>query len=178
MAQDEGSFMATVELAKQGSRQVMLVAAGCVLALASCKNEASVPPAEATDTASVTAKDTNDPAEDKMRITIGSMTFTATLEDNPTVTKLKRLLPMTVEMTELNGNEKYYHLSTRLPADAISPGKIQNGDILLYGDNSLVLFYKTFKTSYSYTRLGRIDDPSGLASAVGKGDVSVAFELR
>lgn len=159
-------------------RQVILVAAGFVLAMASCKHEASVPPPEATEPASITVQDTNDPAEDKMRITIGSKTFTATLEDNPTVAKLKELLPLTLDMTELNGNEKYYHFSTRLSTDSISSGTIQNGDIMLYGDNSLVLFYKTFKTSYSYTRLGRIDDPSGLAAAVGKGDVSVTFELK
>ena len=132
----------------------------------------------ASDPASSRAQVTNDAAEDKMKITIGSKTFKATLEDNPTVAKLKALLPLTLNMTELNGNEKYYHLSTRLPTDAISPGTIQSGDLMLYGDNSLVLFYKTFETSYRYTRLGRIDDPSGLAAAVGAGDVSVTFELE
>jgi hypothetical protein len=74
-----------------------------------------------------------------MKITIGSKTFKATLEDNPTVAKLKTLLPLTLNMTELNGNEKYYHLSTRLPTDAINPGTIQNGDLMLYGNNSLMI---------------------------------------
>jgi hypothetical protein len=170
--------MASVEVTLKRPSKAMLVAASVLLAITSCKHESSIPRAEATDTASITAIDANESAEDKMRIKIGSKTFAATFEDNPTVAKLKRLLPMSLEMTELNGNEKYHHLSERLPTDSIRPGTIQNGDIMLYGDNSLVLFYKTFKTSYSYTRLGRIDDPSGLAAAVGKGDVSVSFELE
>jgi hypothetical protein len=114
----------------------------------------------------------------QVKITIGSKTFNATFEDNPSVAKFKALLPLTLNMTELNGNEKYYHLSTRLPTDAGSLGSIQSGDLMLYGDNSLVLFYKTFESSYRYTRLGRIDDPSGLAAAVGAGEVSATFELE
>ena len=126
--------------------------------------------------ASHQVRGTNKATEAKMRIIIGSKTFKATLEDNATAGKLKALLPLRVNMTELNGNEKYYDLPTRLPADAGRPGAIQAGDLMLYGDNTLVLFYKPFKTSYTYTRLGRINNPSGLAAAVGTGDVSVAFE--
>ena len=128
------------------------------------------------------AKDNNNnntnPTGSKMRIKIGNSTFTATLYDNATVTAFKFRLPMTVNMIELNGNEKYFDLPQSLPTNASNPGTIQNGDLMLYGSSTLVLFYKTFSTSYSYTRLGRIDDVKGLVAALGTGNVNVSFELE
>ena len=118
------------------------------------------------------------PTGSKMTIKIGNSTFSATLYDNATVTAFKSLLPMTENMVELNNNEKYVDLPRSLPANASNPGTIQNGDLMLYGSSTLVLFYKTFSTSYSYTKLGRIDDVTGLVTALGTGNVSVTFELQ
>lgn len=114
----------------------------------------------------------------KLKITVGSNVFTATLYNNETVTAFKAKLPMSINMTELNGNEKYVGFSGNLPGNASNPGTIQAGDLMLYGSNKLVLFYKTFSTPYSYTRLGLIDNPSGLAAALGSANVTVRFELE
>ncbi|HEY0679754.1 MAG TPA: cyclophilin-like fold protein [Chitinophagaceae bacterium] len=118
------------------------------------------------------------PTGTKMRLKIGTSSFTATLYDNATATAFKSMLPLTVNMVELNGNEKYVDLPSSLPTSAANPGTIQAGDLMLYGSSTLVLFYKTFATSYSYTRLGRIDDVTGLVAALGTGNVSVTFELE
>jgi hypothetical protein len=122
--------------------------------------------------------DNANPASNQMRIKIGSNTFTATLYDNATATAFKGMLPMTIKMSELNGNEKYFDLPANLPTSASKPEKIQSGDLMIYGSNTLVLFYKTFSTSYSYTGLGRINDATGLAAAVGCGNVTVTYELE
>ena len=116
-------------------------------------------------------------AQTPINIIIGSKTFTAMLADSETGEAFAALLPLTVTMNELNGNEKYHYLSSYLPTAAYQPGTIHAGDLMLYGNNCVVLFYETFNTSYSYTRLGAIDNPSGLASALGSGNVSVRFEF-
>jgi len=114
----------------------------------------------------------------EIKILIGTSSFSAELENNATAHAFIDLLPLTLTMTELNNNEKYFDLSPGLPANASNPGTIQNGDLMLYGSNTLVLFYKSFATSYNYTRIGRINDPEGLSQTLGSGKIDVTFKLK
>lgn len=118
----------------------------------------------------------NDTVKTRMKITIGATVFTATLYNNPTATAFKAMLPLTINMSELNGNEKFYYFSGTLPANASVGGDIRSGDLMLYGNNCLVLFYEDLNSSYSYTRLGRIDNVNGLVKALGTGSITIKFE--
>ena len=110
-----------------------------------------------------------------MWMTVGERRFAITLADTAAARAFAAFLPLTIDMPDLNSNEKHAELPKALPTTTIRPGTIRNGDLMLYGSRTLVLFYLTFDSSYSYTRLGRVDDPAGLAQALGRGSVRIEF---
>lgn len=112
----------------------------------------------------------------KIKISIGDKIFYATLENNATTREFIKKLPLEVKMTELNGNEKYFKFAENFPTNDEKFGKIYSGDIMLYSGNYLVIFYKDFSTSYSYTRLGRIENAENLSEFVGDWDIRAKFE--
>ena len=140
--------------------------------------EAATPEAQVQETQTPETRQGEDAVvTDRTHITlsIGDRTFSATFERNDAAAAFAERLPMTLAMSELNGNEKYAYLDEALPVAAERPGTIQAGDIMLFGSDCLVLFYETFSSGYRYTRIGRVDDPAGLAAAVGNGPVRVSW---
>ncbi|MBR1774970.1 MAG: hypothetical protein IJ759_05535 [Bacteroidales bacterium] len=132
-----------------------------------------------TVTGATSSSDNNDNDTVKsqtMTLSIADKKFNADLEDSQTVKELMKLLPMEVNMQELNGNEKYVYLSSDLPTASYKPGTINKGDIMLFGKNCLVIFYKTFSSSYSYTKIGHINNTDSLEESLGKGNITVKFE--
>jgi hypothetical protein len=127
---------------------------------------------------SASFEDKDEMGKIKIKITGSTQIFTATLLDNDMAIAFKKLLPLTINMHELNNNEKFGDLPHSLPTNPSIPKTITTGDLMIYGSKTLVLFYKTFTTSYSYTKLGQIDDAAGLASALGKGDITITFEVE
>ncbi|MFL6617675.1 MAG: cyclophilin-like fold protein [Povalibacter sp.] len=110
-----------------------------------------------------------------MLMTVGKRSFAITLADTDAARAFAAQLPLTLDMAELNGNEKHANLSQALPTKASRPGTIHSGDLLLYGSNTLVVFYKTFRSSYSYTHIGHVNDPAGLEQVLGEGAVRIVF---
>ena len=115
----------------------------------------------------------------KLRVIINeNKVLTATLEDNATVAAFKEMLPLTLDMSDFNANEKKFDLPKRLPTKDANPQMIQAGDLMIWNSSTLVFFYKSFPTSYSYTKIGRINNTSGIADAIGSENVRIRFELE
>ena len=114
----------------------------------------------------------------KMIVEVGGKHFTATLEDNKAAETLAEMMqedPVTIQMSDHGGFEKVGDLGTDLPTSNRQT-TTQAGDIVLYQGNQIVIFYGS--NSWSYTRLGRIDDLTGWETAPGDGDVTVTFALE
>ena len=109
---------------------------------------------------------------DSLKIFINNQEYTIYLENNENVKSFIKLLPQEFHMNELNGNEKYVYLDDKLPTNESNPKNINTGDVMLYGNNCLVIFYKSFNTNYSYTKIGHIDNLPNL----GNGDIKVKIE--
>lgn len=111
-------------------------------------------------------------------LTIGETDLAVVLEDNETAAALGALLPMTLEMRELNGNERYVYLDAPLPSQPERVGRVEAGDLMLYGDDCIVLFFKSFDTSYRYTRIGHVASAETLADTLGQDRlVTVTFSF-
>lgn len=152
---------------------LLCLLAGCAATPAPTPQSAAAPDSAAPQTALPDPTPTQEMTA--MQLLIGDTAFTVTLEANETAAALAQQLPLTLTMSELNGNEKYNYLPFSLPTDSRCPGRIEAGDVMLYGDSCLVVFYESFSTTYTYTPIGRITAPEGLAGAVGAGSVEMVF---
>lgn len=133
-----------------------------------------------TDTSDETGREPETVLEEtemKLNVEVNGTTFTAALEDNAAVdafVEMMREAPVVIEMNDYSGFEKVGSLGTSLPASN-SQTTTQVGDIVLYNSSQIVIFYGS--NSWSYTRLGKIDDLTGWEEALGSGDVTVTFSI-
>ncbi len=152
-----------------------------VLGLAACGTVGSTaspaPSPSAAPSQEVTAPQPSAEEGSVLNITVGDQTLTATFADTPSAEEFRALLaqgPVTVTMEDYGGFEKVGPLGTTLIR---SDERIttQPGDIILYQGDQITIYYDT--NTWTFTRLARIDDPSGLRELLGDGTVQVTFSL-
>ena len=110
----------------------------------------------------------------KINVQIGDQTFTATLANTTAAQEFAQMLPMTITLNDYGGFEKVGSLGRSLTTSN-SQTTTTAGDIVLYNSSNIVMFYGS--NSWSYTRLGKIDDLTGWTDALGHGSVTAIFTL-
>ncbi|MBE1237578.1 hypothetical protein IHV25_07945 [Phaeovibrio sulfidiphilus] len=111
-------------------------------------------------------------------MTVGGHRFSVTLADTDAARAFEALVPLVLKTRDLNRNEKYGDLPRALPRADHRPGQIETGDLMLWDGGTLVLFYRTFESTWPYTRLGRVDDPAALEQVLGGGAVRLEFQRK
>lgn len=109
---------------------------------------------------------TKENKSDKIYTYVNGKQYEVELYDNETANSFKKFIPCELTMSELNGNEIYTDLSMKLPSNSSVPEKINKGDIMLFGESCIVVFYDSFQTSYSYTPIGRLKDTDNLENYI------------
>ncbi len=111
----------------------------------------------------------------EMILTIDGKSFPFTAEDNVATRALARRLeegPISLEMRDYGGFEKVGAPGFSLPS-ADHSMRTEAGDIVLYNSDSIVIFYGS--NSWSYTKIGHIDDTAALTEALRNRTVSITF---
>ena len=121
-------------------------------------------------------------SEMKINITIDGKTLPINLVDNEATRALVAALqksPINYEADDYGGFEKVGGLGRSLPTSN-QQITTEAGDVILYSGNQIVLFYGS--NSWSYTRLGKIDNLSLDALKTflkaGKGNVNITLSLK
>ena len=166
-AQMTRKSLGVIQLSKKFFAAILLSLVSCSLFFTGCGENSQAKPATVKEAAQV---------QSSITIQINGKNFSVALEDNPSARAFAERLPLEVNLTELNGNEKYFYLDGDLPSDSTRVGQIHSGDLMLFGSNCVVLFYKDFATSYNYTRLGKLDNAADLQNILGAGNVRVTFK--
>lgn len=140
-------------------------------------SELSTEPAETEHTER--QKEENPMKQEQFYIIVQSTTFTADFADNESADAFRELLgdgSLTVSMSDYGGFEKVGSIGQSIPRNDTQIST-ETGDIMLYQGDKIVIFYGS--NSWSYSRLGRIDNASAedLISALGNGDTDITFCL-
>ena len=156
---------------------ILIIAFVLIMSFTACGNMAQPSESEPVSTDRKDTDEMEDITAMKMSVTIGEQSFTVVLEDNAATRELVKMMkegPVSIDMDDYSGFEKVGSLGKSLPTDN-QQMTTQAGDIVLYSGNQIVMFYGS--NSWSYTKIGKIDDLSGWEDALGTDSVTAVFSI-
>ena len=106
-----------------------------------------------------------------IKVSINGKTYDAKIESNNTAKEFLDILPLSLSMTDSEGNRKYSYMYSGLNTNTLKIKDMKAGDIALSGNSTVVVFYKSTKSSGKFIKIGHID---GLPD-LGNGSASVSF---
>ena len=106
-----------------------------------------------------------------MKLMIDNAVVPVIWEQNPSTEELKKMLPLTINMSMYGGFEQVGSIGHSLTRND-KQTTTQYGDIVLYAGDKIVIFYGS--NSWSYTRLGHIDlSQEKMTDLLSHGDVTI-----
>ena len=123
-------------------------------------------------------QDAREEGMENFYLTIDGNDYELSLYSNQAVDHLLSLLPLSIQMNDLQDNEKYYYFDNPFPIETESVNQIRTGDLMLFNNDCLVLFYDDFTTSYQYTRIGYIKDISDFKENINHESVDVIIQRK
>ena len=112
-----------------------------------------------------------------IKLKVNDHIFDVELENNSAAKELLKKLEtgnVNVNATDYGNFEKVGNLGFSLPVNDENMNT-EAGDIVLYQGNQVSVFYDTH--SWSYTKLGKIQNVSDLKDILGSGDTTLEFSL-
>ena len=109
-----------------------------------------------------------------MKLFIGETEVPVKWEENDSVEALKKLLPLTIQMSMYGGFEQVGPIGQSIIRDD-QQTTTSYGDVVLYSGDQIVIFYGS--NSWAYTRLGHIDlSEREMTDLLSGGDVTVTLK--
>ena len=113
----------------------------------------------------------NIPEEEKMKLEIDKNVLDVSWNNNASVTALNEIKPLTINMRLYGGFEQVGSIGQSIVSDD-KEITTKPGDIVLYSNNQIVVFFGT--NTWSYTKLGHINlSDSELNTLLNKSNVTL-----
>ena len=157
----------------------LLLSVLMLLAVTACwkKTVPKTQPIENTQN-SLTEETSDERTDSGMKMYINDLEIPVTWENNPSVSALRSDLQagdIVVSMSMYSNNEQVGPLDKSYPSNDVQT-TTNNGDIVLYRSDQIVLFYGS--NSWAYTRLGKMDlSENEVINLLSNGDVSIRLTL-